>query len=57
MCGVQQNGTYSMSKRQLADEATMLGWNTQQVNELVMEMAKCEMLRLKGTVVILEAEQ
>jgi len=41
MCGVQQNGTYSMSKRQLADEATMLGWNTQQVNELVMEMGKC----------------
>jgi len=56
MCGVHKDGAYTISKKALADEATMLGWNVQQVNELVQEMARCEMIRTRNSHVIMEDE-
>lgn len=57
MCGTLHNGTYAITKRQIADEATMLGWNVQQVNELLMEMAKAEIITMKGPTVFMEVDK
>lgn len=54
MSGHQAEGTFTMSKNMLMDEAAMLGWNAQQVNELLVEMARCEMVRTKGGQIIME---
>lgn len=57
MCGVQQDGMFAINKKELADSATMLGWNVQQVNELLVEMIKCQMVQTKGNMVLMEVEQ
>jgi hypothetical protein len=55
MSGLHVDGAFSMTKSQLIDEATMLGWNAQQVNELLVEMSRCEMVQTKGGKIIMEA--
>jgi hypothetical protein len=54
MSGQRTDGIYTLSKMSLIDEASMLGWNAQQVTELVQEMAKTEMVRTKGGQIMME---
>lgn len=54
MSGNRVDGTFTLSKNDLIDEASMLGWNAKQVTELVLEMAKCEIVRTKGGQIIME---
>ncbi len=40
--------TFSMRRRDIIDEALMIGWNAQQVSEMLMEMNKYGLVKLKG---------
>lgn len=46
--------TYGIQKKELVSEALMVGWNAQQVNEMLMEMNKYGLVKLKGNIVTVE---
>ncbi|MDD2259272.1 MAG: hypothetical protein PHV94_05515 [Bacilli bacterium] len=40
--------TYGIRRRDIIDESLMIGWNAQQVSEMLMEMNKYGLVKLKG---------
>jgi hypothetical protein len=54
MSGVIIDDHYTMKKSEIIEESTMLGWNAGQVSELLLEMVKTGMVKLKNGTVILE---
>lgn len=54
MGGTPHDNTYTMKKAEIIDEATMLGWNASQVSELLLEMVKNGMVKIKSGVVVLD---
>lgn len=54
VCGVEgEDGGISITKSELVDECVMVGWNAQQVHEMLIEMQKFGIIRIKGSLVIL----
>lgn len=40
--------TYTIRRREIIDESIMIGWNAQQVSEMLMEMNKYGLVKLRG---------
>lgn len=48
------DGKYKITKRELVSEAIMVGWNAQQVHEMLIHMLKFGIISVKGNEVTLE---
>lgn len=49
-----EGGKYKITKRELVAEAIMVGWNAQQVHEMLIQMLKFGIISVKGNEVTLE---
>lgn len=54
--GCQVDGKIKVGRKDLVSEAIMVGWNAQQVHEMLIEMAKFGMVQLKSSEVIMEGD-